>query len=117
MPVMDGIEALKIYRFTHAEEQAIPVIMLSADVTPKAKGMHPRGCGRLRLQTHPWRSLLESLGRVVSEQTAFDARQNGRTARDPVRLSSVRCRSATAARSSTVRFCVSSRTSVVALRL
>ncbi len=38
MPVMDGLEALKIYRFAHVNEQLIPVVMLSADVTPEARG-------------------------------------------------------------------------------
>ena len=37
MPVMDGLEALKIYRFAHANDYAIPVVMLSADVTPEAR--------------------------------------------------------------------------------
>ena len=74
MPVMDGIEALKIYRFTHAEEQAIPVIMLSADVTSKAREecIHAGAAAFVSKPIHA-RSLLESLGRVVSEQTTFDA--------------------------------------------
>jgi len=37
MPVMDGLKALKIYRFARVNEQVIPVVMLSADVTPEAR--------------------------------------------------------------------------------
>jgi two-component system sensor histidine kinase RpfC len=37
MPVMDGIEALKIYRFTHTNPDAIPIVMLSADVTAEVR--------------------------------------------------------------------------------
>lgn len=37
MPVMDGLEALKIYRFTQIGGQGVPIVMLSADVTPEAR--------------------------------------------------------------------------------
>jgi len=37
MPVMDGLEALKIYRFTQIGGQGIPIVMLSADVTPETR--------------------------------------------------------------------------------
>ena len=37
MPVMDGIEALKVYRFTHTNPDAIPIVMLSADVTAEVR--------------------------------------------------------------------------------
>jgi two-component system sensor histidine kinase RpfC len=37
MPTMDGLEALKIYQFAHANEHKIPIVMLSADVTPEAR--------------------------------------------------------------------------------
>jgi len=33
MPIMDGIEAAKIIRFTHAGKRHLPIIMLTADVT------------------------------------------------------------------------------------
>jgi len=36
MPVMGGIEAAKLYRFTHAPEDRIPLIVLTANATPEA---------------------------------------------------------------------------------
>jgi two-component system sensor histidine kinase RpfC len=73
MPIMDGLEALKVYRFTHTEEQTIPVVMLSADVTPEAR----RECtdaGAAAFITKPIRArqLLESLARVMDQETAFE---------------------------------------------
>ncbi|MDH3527129.1 MAG: ATP-binding protein [Gammaproteobacteria bacterium] len=37
MPIMDGIEAAKIYNFTTTPDQRIPIIMLSANATIEAK--------------------------------------------------------------------------------
>jgi two-component system sensor histidine kinase RpfC len=36
MPIMGGIEAVKIYNYTRQKEQRVPVIMLSADATAEA---------------------------------------------------------------------------------
>ncbi len=72
MPVMDGLEALKVYRFTHAEEDAVPVIILSADATPKAR----RECteaGAVAFIAKPIhaRPLLEALSNVLRHQPAL----------------------------------------------
>ena len=37
MPVMDGLEAMKMYRFTCAGTNAVPVVILSADATPTTR--------------------------------------------------------------------------------
>ncbi|MCB1786822.1 MAG: response regulator [Gammaproteobacteria bacterium] len=69
MPVMDGLEALKVYRFTHADDKTIPVIMLSADVTPEARA-ECRDAGAAEFIAKPIlaRNLLESLTKVLHEQ-------------------------------------------------
>jgi two-component system sensor histidine kinase RpfC len=74
MPTMDGLEALKVYRFTHTHEQTIPVVMLSADVTPEAR----KECveaGAAAFITKPIRArgLLESLSKVMHEERGPDA--------------------------------------------
>ena len=78
MPMMDGLEALKVYRFTHTEEQTIPVMMLSADVTPGAR----KECieaGAAAFVTKPIRAkgLLESIGRVISSEAEGEATRAG----------------------------------------
>ncbi len=37
MPVMGGAEAIKLYRFTHAEARPLPFILLTADATEEAR--------------------------------------------------------------------------------
>ena len=37
MPGLSGLEAAKLYRFTHPEDQQIPIIALTADATAEAK--------------------------------------------------------------------------------
>lgn len=37
MPVMGGLEAAKIYRFTHSQAPRIPLVALTADATPEAR--------------------------------------------------------------------------------
>ena len=37
MPGMSGLEAVKLYRFTHPEERQIPIVALTADATAEAK--------------------------------------------------------------------------------
>lgn len=84
MPTMDGLEALKVYRFTHTEEQIIPVLMLSADATPGAR----KECieaGAAAFVTKPIRArgLLESIGRVIADAEEGDA---GRGTKDGMDL-------------------------------
>jgi len=73
MPTMDGLEALKVYRFTHTNEQTIPVVMLSADVTPEAREECVEA-GAAAFITKPIRArrLLDSLSRVMHEEKGPD---------------------------------------------
>jgi two-component system sensor histidine kinase RpfC len=89
MPAMDGLQALKVYRFTHTDEQTIPVIVLSADATTGAR----RECmeaGAAEVVTKPIRArgLLESLSRVMSKDSEFqeDAWETGADQRSGVPL-------------------------------
>jgi len=71
MPTMDGLEALKIYRFAHAGEKAIPVIMLSADVTPEARDACTQaGASAFIAKPIHARTLLESLVSVMQRDQA-----------------------------------------------
>lgn len=36
MPMMNGIDAVKLFRFTHPEKKHIPILMLTANATPEA---------------------------------------------------------------------------------
>lgn len=66
MPQMDGIEALKVYRFSHATESAIPVIILSADVTPEAREEGKQaGAAAFLAKPIQARALLETLTSVL----------------------------------------------------
>ena len=78
MPTMDGLEALKVYRFTHTNEQTIPVVMLSADVTPEAREECVEA-GAAAFITKPIRArgLLESLSRVMHEEKGPDSAGEG----------------------------------------
>jgi two-component system sensor histidine kinase RpfC len=68
MPQMDGIEALKIYRFAHAGGNMIPIVMLSADVTPEVRAECERnGAAAFIAKPIQARMLLETLGRVMDE--------------------------------------------------
>jgi two-component system sensor histidine kinase RpfC len=74
MPVMDGIEALKIYRFSHAGENAIPIAMLSADVTPEVHDeCVAAGAAAFIAKPIHARILLESLTKVYRDGKAHDA--------------------------------------------
>lgn len=71
MPVMDGIEALKVYRFTHANEETIPVVILSADVTPEVREeCKEAGAATFISKPIQARALLESLSEVVKDDDA-----------------------------------------------
>ena len=72
MPVMDGLEALKVYRFTHAEEDAIPVMMLSADATPEARReCSEAGAAAFIAKPIHARTLLEALSNVLQHRQAL----------------------------------------------
>ncbi|MCB1773603.1 MAG: response regulator [Gammaproteobacteria bacterium] len=71
MPVMDGLEALKVYRFTASASSAVPVVMLSADATPGTRE-ECIAAGATAFMTKPIqaRNLLDALHKVVSEHRA-----------------------------------------------
>ena len=78
MPQMDGIEALKVYRFTHATETAIPVVVLSADVTPEAReDADQAGAAAFITKPIQARVLLETLTTVLGRD------KQGRAAESP----------------------------------
>ena len=78
MPVMDGIEALKVYRFTHANAEAIPIVMLSADVTPEArKECDEAGAAAFLAKPIQARRLLEALTQVFDSERSPGAAGNG----------------------------------------
>ena len=78
MPRMDGLEALKIYRFTHTNEQPIPVVMLSADVTSRARQeCTEAGAAAFLAKPIQARTLLESLSSVVQENRMYEPEGNG----------------------------------------
>ena len=66
MPVMDGLEALKIYRFTHTNATNTPIVMLSADVTSEVrKECREAGAAAFLAKPIQARVLLESLHDVL----------------------------------------------------
>ncbi len=68
MPVMDGIEALKVYRFAHANEDPIPIAMLSADVTPQVRDeCLDAGAAAFIAKPIQARALLEALGELIDD--------------------------------------------------
>jgi len=74
MPIMDGLEALKVYRFTHTGEQRIPIVMLSADATPEARTECTQaGAAAFIAKPIRARTLLESLSKVLHEEGGSDS--------------------------------------------
>jgi two-component system sensor histidine kinase RpfC len=39
MPLLDGVEVLKLYRFTHSVKDGVPFLVLSGDATPETRAM------------------------------------------------------------------------------
>jgi two-component system sensor histidine kinase RpfC len=83
MPVMDGLEALKIYRFTQINGQGVPVVMLSADVTPEARDAC-LSAGAKGFLTKPIqaKTLLETVGELVDSDRASAADSQARDGLD-----------------------------------
>jgi two-component system sensor histidine kinase RpfC len=84
MPVMDGLEALKLYRFTGHLEHAVPIVMLSADATPETR----EACldaGAAAFVTKPVqaRALLDVLHRVGERGHTGDAEPPARPGQAP----------------------------------
>jgi two-component system sensor histidine kinase RpfC len=69
MPVMDGLEALKIYRFMASDPLAVPIVMLSADATPGTRE-ECLDAGAAAFITKPIqaRTLLDVLHKAVEER-------------------------------------------------
>ena len=71
MPVMDGIEAAKLYRVMSLQGPRIPIVALTADVTPETR----KRCEEARFDgyiTKPFetKKLLEEIGRITSSGAA-----------------------------------------------
>jgi two-component system sensor histidine kinase RpfC len=68
MPVMDGLEAIKLYRFTCDGPAAVPVVILSADATPMTR-QTALEAGAAAFITKPIqaRDLLQTLHRVAGQ--------------------------------------------------
>ncbi len=78
MPVVNGVEAYKMYRFAHAGEDTIPFIMLTANATLEAR-RECREIGIRHFLTKPIssRKLVDSISRAVAhlqESTSVDLR-------------------------------------------
>lgn len=82
MPVMGGIEAAKIHRFTHAQRPRIPIVALTADATPESR----RACEEAGIDAYltkpvEVRKLLELVDAIVPQEKrpgAQAARDGGR---------------------------------------
>lgn len=69
MPVVNGIEAYKMYRFAHASEDTIPFIMLTANATLEAR-MECRDAGIRHFLTKPISSqkLVDSIAQAMANR-------------------------------------------------
>lgn len=68
MPQMDGLEALKIYRFAHTDDDRAPVLMLSADVTTETRdACIDAGAAAFLAKPVQARTLLETVNKVHIE--------------------------------------------------
>ncbi len=69
MPVVNGIEAYKMYRFAHASAETVPFIMLTANATLEAR-MECRDAGIKHFLTKPVSSqkLADSISQAMSNQ-------------------------------------------------
>lgn len=69
MPIVNGIEAYKMYRFAHASEDTIPFIMLTANATLEAR-MECRDAGIRHFLTKPISSqkLVDSIAQAMTNR-------------------------------------------------
>lgn len=73
MPVIDGLEVLKIHRIAENPQHRLPVIMLSADVTPETrKKCDDAGAAAFLSKPIQARALLEKLTLAIREQRATE---------------------------------------------
>ena len=71
MPVLDGLEAINIYRFTTPVEKSVPFIILTADATTEAKqACHDAGADAYVTKPIDAERLLSVISSVVREQQA-----------------------------------------------
>ncbi len=80
MPVVNGIEAYKIYRFAHASEEPIPFIMLTANATLEAR-KECREVGIRHFLTKPVSSqkLIDHISRATSHLPGIPETENQRS--------------------------------------
>lgn len=66
MPVLDGLEALKIYSFAQPQQGAVPIVMLSADVTNETR-QRCKEAGAKAFLAKPIQAhqLLDAIARVI----------------------------------------------------
>ncbi|MEE8321402.1 MAG: ATP-binding protein [Gammaproteobacteria bacterium] len=78
MPVMDGIEATKIYRFTHSEPERCPIIMLTADATTDAS-QACKDAGVDAFLTKPVKSkrLITLIASLINEKKSYAKKTRG----------------------------------------
>lgn len=70
MPVMGGLEAAKLYRFTHMHEPRVPIIALTADATPEArKACEEAGIDAYLTKPIETKRLLELIGSLAPAKT------------------------------------------------
>lgn len=71
MPVINGIEAYKMYRFAHASEETVPFIMLTANATLEAR-VECRDAGIRHFLTKPVSSqkLVDSITQAMANQNS-----------------------------------------------
>ncbi len=74
MPVVNGIEAYKMYRFAHASAETVPFIMLTANATLEAR-MECRDAGIKHFLTKPVSSqkLADSISQAMANHTQRSA--------------------------------------------
>lgn len=82
MPVINGVEAYKMYRFAHASEDPVPFIMLTANATLEAR-RECREIGIKHFLTKPisTQKLVESISRAVSQIPETDSSDNKKPSR------------------------------------
>ena len=65
MPVMNGIDAAKLYRFAALDEERVPIIALTADATPEARARCKEAgmdaCATKPIEPHALLDLIESI--------------------------------------------------------
>ncbi|WP_257718978.1 ATP-binding protein [Roseomonas populi] len=73
MPVMDGLEATKLYRFSALGQDRVPIIALTADATPMTRELCSKaGVDAYLTKPVDPRTLIETIEMVVSNRPSSD---------------------------------------------